>query len=190
MKPENRVALGGIVLVSMLVGSNMIASALREPASAVGAIDAARDFIIPVEGVGADRLVSSWGAPRGQGRLHEGIDIMAPAGTPVRATAAGRIVKLYRSKRGGITVYQRDSSGQLVFYYAHLRNYAAGLREGDVVAQGQIIGAVGATGNATTPHLHFEMQRADARQRWWRGAAFNPFVALKSGKIEQRLVRR
>ena len=187
MKLENKIALRALLLLMTLVGANSISSAMREVEPTPVAT---RDLIVPVDGVGADRLVDSWGAPRGPTRVHEGIDIMAPEGTPVRAAMAGTIAKLYRSKRGGITVYQSDASGRVILYYAHLKGYAQGLSAGDKVAQGQLIGAVGATGNATTPHLHFETQRADAKKRWWRGAAFNPFGALKSGSLEQRLVRR
>jgi peptidoglycan LD-endopeptidase LytH len=146
--------------------------------------------MIPVDGASADRLVDSWGAPRASGRVHEGIDIMAPEGTLVRAAMAGTITKLFRSKRGGITIYETDPSGRLILYYAHLLGYAPGLSEGGKVAQGQIIGRVGATGNATTPHLHFELQHTDAQQRWWKGTAFDPFNALKTGTVEGLLVRR
>lgn len=144
----------------------------------------ARQLIIPVSGVAASALVDSWGAPRAGGHRHEGVDIMAEAGTPVRAAAAGTIVKLFTSKRGGITIYQRDVSGRYVLYYAHLRGYAVGLKEGMEVEQGQVIAEVGQTGNATTPHLHFEVHLADAEGRWWRGQAVNPYLALKAGRVE------
>ena len=60
----------------------------------------ARQLIIPVDGVALSDLTDSWHAPRGEGRLHEGVDIMAQLGTPVRATMAGTIAKLFVSKRG------------------------------------------------------------------------------------------
>jgi len=141
------------------------------------------ELIIPVEGVTSTQLVDTWGQARSEGRKHEGIDIMAPQGTPVRATAAGRIAKLFWSKRGGTTVYQFDQSGRLVYYYAHLSAYAQGLKEGDEVRQGQLIAYVGSTGNATTPHLHFEIQRANAGHQWWRGASLNPYMPLKTAHL-------
>jgi murein DD-endopeptidase MepM/ murein hydrolase activator NlpD len=141
------------------------------------------ELIIPVEGVVASALADTWGAARSQGRKHEGIDIMARSGTPVRATADGRIAKLFHSARGGTTVYEFDQSGRIIFYYAHLSAYADGLREGDQVRQGQLIAYVGATGNATTPHLHFEIQRANAQGQWWRGTAFNPYMPLKTAHL-------
>jgi len=141
------------------------------------------ELIIPVEGVVATQLVDTWGQARSEGRKHEGIDIMAPLGTPVRATAAGRIAKFFFSKRGGNTVYEFDQTGRVVYYYAHLSAYAAGLKEGDEVRQGQLIAYVGSTGNATSPHLHFEIQRANADHQWWRGTAFNPYQPLKTAHL-------
>ena len=141
------------------------------------------ELIIPVDGVVASNLVDTWGAARSQGRKHEGIDIMARAGTPVRATADGRIAKFFQSARGGTTIYAFDQSGRVIYYYAHLMAYAPGLKEGDRVRQGQLIAFVGSSGNATTPHLHFEIQRANAQGQWWRGVAFNPYMPLKTAHL-------
>ena len=189
MKLEHKVALSTLLVLLLMLGAGAISTAIRrvEPAAAPSA---ERALVVPVQGVGVDTLVDSWGAPRGSERVHQGIDIAAPAGTPVRAAMAGTIAKLFRGKRGGVASYQLDPSGHWVFYYAHLKAYAAGLRAGDKVAQGQIIATVGATGNATTPHLHFEIQRANRRRQWWRGTAFNPYGALKAGQLEQTLARR
>jgi len=145
------------------------------------------ELIIPVEGVVAAQLVDTWGQARSEGRKHEGIDIMARLGTPVRATAAGRIAKLFVSKRGGITVYQLDQTGRVIYYYAHLSAYAAGLKEGDDIRQGQLIAYVGSTGNATTPHLHFEIQRTGADHQWWRGTAFNPYMPLRTAHLSPEI---
>lgn len=179
MTGEHKAALAtaGFLLT---VGACSILSLPRAPDESI----ATRELIIPIEGVAASALVDSWGAPRAGGHRHEGVDIMADAGTPVRAAAAGTIVKLFTSKRGGITIYQRDASGRYVFYYAHLSGYAVGLKEGLGVAQGQVIARVGQTGNATTPHLHFEVHIADPEGRWWRGEAVNPYLALKAGRVE------
>lgn len=177
---------GAFVAASLLVFLVAMAFAVALPRRAPPRLApslAAPDLIIPVDGVAADALVDTWGAARSEGRKHEGIDIMSRAGTPVRAAAAGRIAKLFHSKRGGTTIYQFDRAGHLIFYYAHLRAYAAGLQEGESVEQGQLIAYVGATGNATTPHLHFEIQRAGAKGQWWRGVAVNPYVALKAARL-------
>lgn len=142
----------------------------------------AGELIVPVRGVRADALVDTWGAARAQGRTHQGNDIMAPAGTPVLAARDGRIVRFFNSERGGITIYQYDLPEAYVFYYAHLQSRAAGLAEGDMVRQGQVIGYVGSTGNATTPHLHFEIQRLDADKKWYHAEAVNPYPYLLNGE--------
>lgn len=138
-------------------------------------------LIIPVEGVVRSDLYDTWGEARSEARTHEGIDILAPQGTRVLAVADGRLVKFFDSVRGGVTIYQFDRSERFVYYYAHLSARAAGLREGDMVRQGQLIGYVGMTGNAPVPHLHFEVQRLTPAKRWWEATAMNPYPLLLAG---------
>lgn len=139
-------------------------------------------LLVPVRGVTRDDLVDTWGQTRSEGRGHEGIDILAPQGTPVLAVADGRIVKFFDSVRGGVTIYQFDPSERFVYYYAHLSGRAAGLTEGAAVRQGQVIGYVGMSGNASIPHLHFEIQRLTPARRWWEATAMNPYPILMSGQ--------
>lgn len=110
-------------------------------------------------------------------RTHKALDIMAPRGTPVRAVDDGRIAKLYRGPMAGISVYQFDPGTTRVYFYAHLDRYAGGLKEGQEVARGDLIGYVGSTGNAPerAPHLHFAMHELGADKRWWKGEAINPY---------------
>lgn len=137
---------------------------------------------VPVAGVSPDQLQDTWGQARSEGRRHEGIDIMAPAGTPVYAAADGRIAKFFESARGGITIYEFDPSQRFVYYYAHLSSRAPGLREGDSVRQGQVIGFVGMTGNAPVTHLHFEIERLTPERHWWQAEAMNPYPYLRAGR--------
>lgn len=139
-------------------------------------------LIIPVAGVTSQGLVDTWGAARSEGRSHQGIDIMAPAGAQVRAAADGRIAKFFDSDRGGVTIYQFDTSERFVYYYAHLSRRADGLAEGDVVRQGDVIGYVGMTGNAPAPHLHFEIQRLTPERHWWQAESMNPYPLLVAGR--------
>ncbi|HEY6609958.1 MAG TPA: M23 family metallopeptidase [Pseudomonas sp.] len=134
---------------------------------------------IPVEGVARVDLRDSFHECRGMHR-HEAIDIAAPLGTPVIAAGAGQVVKLFDSVPGGHTVYQFDPDEMFVYYYAHLDAYAPGLREGAKLARGDLLGYVGATGNAAggMPHLHFAIFRLGPDREWWKGEAVNPYPFL------------
>ncbi|WP_293877174.1 MULTISPECIES: M23 family metallopeptidase [unclassified Sphingomonas] len=136
---------------------------------------------VPVAGVARGTIVDSWNDPRGGGsRGHHGTDILAPAGTPVLAAAAGRVEKLFQSGLGGTTVYIRSPDRRWIYYYAHLAGYVPELREGMSVRAGQQIGYVGDTGDAGPGnyHLHFGMQRMRPDQRWYQGEDVNPYPML------------
>lgn len=141
----------------------------------------ARRLLVPVSGVDAATLRSTFGDARGQGRRHEAMDILAPRGTPVVATVDGRIAKLFTSAAGGLTIYQYDDDAEFCYYYAHLDSYAANLTEGHRVRRGETIGYVGTTGNAPpgTPHLHFAIFRLNAEKTWWDGEPIDPFLVLR-----------
>ena len=141
-------------------------------------------LLLPVYGVSSSQLVDTWGAARSAGRMHQGIDILAPMGTPVRATAPGKVIKLFTSERGGITLYQLSADSRFIFYYAHLQRYAPDIKEGDQLSRGQVLAFVGMTGNAPVPHLHFEIQRAIEDGKWWKGEAFNPYPSLRAGRLQ------
>jgi murein DD-endopeptidase MepM/ murein hydrolase activator NlpD len=139
-----------------------------------------KDLLVPVDGMKASSLHSTFGDPRGPVRAHEALDILAPRGTPVVAAIDGRVVKLFTSARGGLTIYQFDDDERFCYYYAHLDGYAPNLKEGDVVSRGQTIGFVGTTGNAPpgTPHLHFAINVLGPEKRWWEGEPIDPYLAL------------
>ncbi len=142
-------------------------------------------LLLPVQGVLARDLRDTFSETRDNNqRGHEAIDILAPRGTPVLAVDDGRIVKLFSSKPGGITVYQFDPTGKFVYYYAHLDAYAEGLAEGQTVNRGRVIGYVGYTGNANpaAPHLHFAIFRMGPEKQWWKGEPINPFGYLGGSK--------
>lgn len=88
---------------------------------------------------------------------HQGVDYVAPRGTPVKAAGDGKIV--HRGNKGGYgkaVIIQHG--GIYSTLYAHMSNYKRGLRHGSRVRQGQIIGYVGSTGRSTGPHLHYEFR--------------------------------
>lgn len=137
-------------------------------------------LLIPVQGKTPADLDDTFTDARSEGRSHDAIDIMATAGTPVLAVADGQIEKLFDSKRGGLTIYQFEPSGQYAYYYAHLQRYADGLAEKQTVRRGQVIGYVGSTGNASpeAPHLHFAIFVLGKERHWWEGTAINPYPLL------------
>lgn len=113
-------------------------------------------FVSPVSG----RVSSEYG-PRihpisGKESFHDGIDIAAPAGTPIRAARSGKV--LFAGERGGYgNVVVVDHGAGLKTLYAH--NSRNIVKAGDTVKAGQVIGTVGSTGRSTGPHLHFEVRQ-------------------------------
>ena len=139
----------------------------------------------PIAGIARAALTDSWGDPRDNGlRAHHGTDIMAPQMTPIHAVAPGTIEKLFQSRAGGTTIYQRTPQRDWTLYYAHLAGYAPGLREGQAVRTGDVIGFVGDTGDAGPGnyHLHFGLTRTTPEQRWYQGEDVDPWPYLARGQ--------
>jgi murein DD-endopeptidase MepM/ murein hydrolase activator NlpD len=111
----------------------------------------------------------SWGAPRSGGRRHEGVDMLAPTGTPIFAVVSGS-VRFSQNRLGGNAVSLVGDNGNR-YYYAHLSRYEGSSRR---VTQGELIGYNGDTGNATgVPHLHFEVHPGG-------GLAVNPTPSVRA----------
>jgi murein DD-endopeptidase MepM/ murein hydrolase activator NlpD len=111
----------------------------------------------------------TWGAPRSGGRVHMGVDILAPIGTPLRAYESGTVTRMNVSSLGGISLYMTGDSSANQYYYTHLSGYVTGISAGDQVDAGEHIGFVGDTGNAAgIPHLHWEVRPGG-------GANVNPY---------------
>jgi murein DD-endopeptidase MepM/ murein hydrolase activator NlpD len=139
-------------------------------------------LIIPVAGVRPEQLLDTFDDARSEGRVHDAIDIVAPAGTPVLAATDGKILKLFQSERGGTTIYQLSTDEKTIYYYAHLQRYADNLTEGSFVRQGDTIAYVGDTGNAGAGnyHLHFSIAAVSDPKRYWEGTNINPYPLLRS----------
>ena len=142
-------------------------------------------LMIPVKNVRAVDLIDTFLDQRdGQARLHEAIDIEAPAGTAVVAAAPGTIEKMFLSKVTGETMYVRSTDRRTIHVYSHLDSFAEGLKEGQRIRRGQRLGEVGAAsatggGDGEAPHLHFAMLRTTADADWWEPAnAVNPYPLL------------
>ncbi|HEY0385219.1 MAG TPA: M23 family metallopeptidase [Pyrinomonadaceae bacterium] len=141
-------------------------------------------LLIPVAGVRREQLRDTFSEARSEGRVHDAIDIPAARGTPVVAAADGRIVKFFKSDKGGITIYQLSTDERLVYYYAHLERYAEGLAEGSFAHRGDVIAYVGDTGNAGPGnyHLHFSVAVITDPKRYWAGTNINPYPLLHDTK--------
>lgn len=116
-------------------------------------------------------LSSAYGDRRppmaGASRTHAGLDLRAPAGTPIHASAAGRVVQSGVGGGYGHLVIL-DHGAELQSLYAH--NSENLVRVGEAVERGQVIARVGRTGNATGDHVHFELR--------WRGGTVDPWTVL------------
>lgn len=138
-------------------------------------------YAFPVEGRGMGAILSFFGAPRDGGRrVHHGVDVFAPRGTPVLAATAGVTYRVSDTNIGGKVVWVRDDERGARFYYAHLDSQYVG--NGVQVEVGDTIGFVGNTGNARTtpPHLHFGVYRR-------RQGPFDPypFLATPRGTLAE-----
>jgi murein DD-endopeptidase MepM/ murein hydrolase activator NlpD len=111
----------------------------------------------PINGA---RLSSSFGMRKhpidGYNKMHRGTDFAAPMGTPIMASGSGIITRARWCGGGGNCVKIRHNSTYQTIY-AHMKNFARGIKEGTRIKQGQIIGYVGSTGKSTGPHLHYEV---------------------------------
>jgi murein DD-endopeptidase MepM/ murein hydrolase activator NlpD len=124
-------------------------------------------IICPVAGVSA--YGDTWGAPRSGGRRHMGVDMIAPTGTPLQAVVSGTVVRK-TNQLGGITIALFGDNGNR-YYYAHMSAYEG---EPGRVEQGQVVGRVGESGNATgIPHLHFEVRPGG-------GVNVNPYPSVRA----------
>lgn len=96
---------------------------------------------------------------RGVSAHHSGLDLISPQGSPLRAAAGGTVVAATQYFAYGLMVDIAHGNG-VVTRYAHMSAFAPGIRPGAAVAAGQLIGQVGRTGRASTPHVHFEVRIA------------------------------
>ena len=159
------------------VPAEVAAGPMPSPAERSGTLR----LLIPVQGVKASSLLDTYEQARGQGRRHDAIDIMAPRGTAVLAVADGVVMKLFRSVRGGTTLYELAPDRRTIYYYAHLDRYAPGIAEGQALRRGQVLGYVGDTGDAGPGnyHLHFEVSTTTDPRRYWGGVPENPYPLLR-----------
>jgi len=108
--------------------------------------------VCPVEG--PHHFEHTWAEVRPWGRAHKGEDVHAERGTPLVAIESGTIIQSGWHWSGGYGVYLEGYYSGDVYYYAHMTRSAPGIKPGKAVQVGDLLGWVGSTGNATSPHLH------------------------------------
>lgn len=137
---------------------------------------------------------STWGDKRGWGgiRIHEGTDIFAGYGTPVRSTSYGVIELKGWNKYGGWRVGIRDLNNNY-HYYAHLSGFEGNLKAGQLVEAGQVIGYVGSSGYGPPgtsgkfpPHLHYGIYKDNGITEW----SFDPYPALRNWERQEKQQRK
>lgn len=169
-----------LVLLALTAGSAPAANgqattgsstpATTAPPTPSGPAAVARVF--PVQG--PCWFTDTWHAPRPGGRVHVGVDIIAPKGNAIYAVADGTITRVYFDRPGSLggNALRLATADGTYFHYAHLSEFAPGMEVGAEVRAGQVIGYVGSTGNSSTPHLHFEYHP-------FGGSAVNPYAMVK-----------
>ena len=143
------------------------------------------ELATPVKGVVGG--CGYFGCPR-PGHLHNGVDFLAPSGTPIHAVDAGTITLVEGIGQSGgygnfVCVQHRP---HLASCYAHMSSFAATVRLGARVKRGEVIGLVGSTGSSTAPHLHFEVRRGPAA---CQSCAIDP-LPLLSGDVPDAVLPR
>jgi LysM repeat protein len=117
----------------------------------------------------------TWQAPRGGGRRHEGVDVIARSGLYLYAVVDGTLTRQALDRPGSLSgnAWWLTADDGTYFFYAHLAAFAPGLQVGSRVKAGQVIGWVGRTGNASSAHLHFEIHPQGGR-------AINPTASIRA----------
>jgi murein DD-endopeptidase MepM/ murein hydrolase activator NlpD len=154
---------GKIIYASMFVNGNEINLYNFDDGDELGYFDIKGKSIVkslmktPINGA---RLSSRFGMRKhpilGYNKMHRGTDFAAPSGTPIMASGSGTVTRARWCGGGGNCVKIKHNSTYETIY-AHMKNFAKGIKEGRKVKQGQIIGYVGSTGMSTGPHLHYEV---------------------------------
>ncbi|WP_166240651.1 M23 family metallopeptidase [Paenibacillus turpanensis] len=147
-------------------------------------------FVMPLRADYSYR--STWGAARSYGgyRIHEGTDLFASYGVPVRSVCYGIIEVMGWNRYGGWRVGIRDLNN-VYHYYAHLSGFnKKEVKEGDIVVPGQVIGWVGSSGYGKPgtsgkfpPHLHYGLYRDNGFTEW----SFDPYPYLRRWEREERI---
>lgn len=161
MPLHRRVLAGSVLAVAVVMSAAPVrAHDTNDTVLAAVAPTTLDAMVCPV--AGRAEFSDSWGDRRSGGRRHEGVDMVAERGTPVIAALAG-FAEFKNTGAGGTSIWLTTPGGDK-FFYAHLDAWEGESRD---VAQGEVVGFVGSTGNAGGTHLHFEVRPG--------GRAINPY---------------
>lgn len=178
LKRNNHLTSDDLFAGQLLYLTNQAKPAAYSPNQTAGVKQLLRDdFVFPfaseseyepyIDSFGSDREWTESG--NGSMRSHEGIDIMAPTGTPVYSVSSGTINRIGWNTYGGWRINITDAGGAYKMYYAHLSAFAPGMKVGNKVSTGQLIGFVGDSGYGApgtsgmfSPHLHFGLYQASS----------------------------
>ena len=157
--------VGSIIAFLALGVLLVVGSSIKHPFVALQLVltEPPASLPVPVDGVRPSALRNSWRAPRDGGRHHQGIDIFARPGTPVRSTTEGIVIRLGQNRLGGNVVWVMGP-GRQTHYYAHLRDFGA-FETGDQVMPGDIIGYVA---ERAADAMDSKRQRNAASSTLWR----------------------
>ena len=156
------VAVAPIVVFAQSWGRG--SSTYRAQINALGTTPVASLPVPVLLGIAVSDLTKNFADPRdGGARSHEGLDILAPAGTPVASPTEAVVTRVGTGANSGIYVRTANPGGE-TFVYMHLSAIADGVTAGDVLQRGDVLGFVGNTGNASggPAHLHFEIRKGSA----------------------------
>ncbi|MCU1388526.1 MAG: putative metalloendopeptidase, partial [Ilumatobacteraceae bacterium] len=143
------------------------------PDGTSGSVDPPKDPVVVIDTsflcpmAGPTAFGDTWGDARSGGRHHEGVDMMAAFGTPEVAVVSGFATFKTNALGGNVISLVGDDGNR--YYYAHLSSWEGESRQ---VAQGEVIGYVGHTGDTSANHLHFEIHPGG-------GAAVNPYPTVR-----------
>jgi murein DD-endopeptidase MepM/ murein hydrolase activator NlpD len=144
--------------ISEKMNSPLLGEALSQPSATLSPAEKALEpevRALPVKGIVSSQQGWRRDPIDGQTKYHAGTDIAAPAGTPIRAVAGGRVIESGNKGDYGNAVVIQTEDGRKMVYAHNSRNF---VQTGDAIEAGEIIGEVGSTGRATGPHVHFEVK--------------------------------
>lgn len=150
--------------------SSRLPTAAQREVRRLSNLDELESFPVPILfGVAPSQVNDTWGDARSNGRTHEGTDIFARRGAHIVAPSDSVVTSIGYGTNGGNFVYTTNPGGER-FYFAHLEGYRDGLKVGDILKKGDLIGYVGDSGNAqgTSPHLHLGIYERGAENPYPR----------------------